>query len=62
MALKLVKEAYNKYDKDAIAVQAEDTKIGYVANSDYTKYELTSSVSQLQDKFQNTAEESIYFL
>ncbi|WP_295031553.1 hypothetical protein [uncultured Methanobrevibacter sp.] len=29
-----------------------------MANSDYTKYELTSSASELQDKIQNTAQGS----
>ena len=58
MALKLVKEPYNEHDRDAIAVFADDKKIGYVANNDYTKSELTSSASELQDKFQNIAQGS----
>ena len=37
---------------------ADDEKIGYVANNDYTKSELTSSASELQDKFQNIAQGS----
>ena len=49
----LIKEPYNEHDRDAIAVYAEDKKIGYVANSSYTKYEMTSSASELQDKFSN---------
>ena len=53
--LKLVKEPDNEHDKDAIAVYAENEKIGYVANNDYTKYELTSSASELQDKIPDTA-------
>ena len=61
LSLKLVKEPENEFDKDAIAVYAEDDKIGYVANSNYTKSELTSSASELQDKIQNTAE-GIYLL
>ena len=56
--LKLVKEPDNEHDKDAIAVYAEDEKIGYVANNLYTKSELTSSASELQDKLQNTAQGS----
>ena len=56
MSLKLVKEPDNEHDKDAIAVYAEDEKIGYVANNDYTKYELTSSASELQDKIQAATE------
>ena len=58
MALRLVKEIENEHDPDAIAVYAEDEKIGYVANGTYTKSVLTSSASELQDKFQGTAEAS----
>ena len=58
MPLKLVKEPDNEHDKDAIAVYAEDEKIGYVANNDYTKYELTSSASEIQDKIQNIGQGS----
>ena len=47
MPLKLIKEPDNEHDKDAIAVYAEDEKIGYVANNTYTKSELTSSASEL---------------
>ena len=36
ISLKLVKEANNEFDNDAIAVYAEDEKICYVANKDYT--------------------------
>ncbi len=53
LPLKLVKELDNEFDKDAIAVYAQDEKMGYVANNDYTKYKLTSSASELQDKLQN---------
>lgn len=55
MPLKLVKEPENEFDRDAIAVYAGDVKIGYVANSDSTKHELTSSASELQDKIEDTA-------
>ena len=55
LPLKLLKEPDNEFDKDAIAVYAEDKKVGYVANEDYTKYELTSSASQLQDKISDIA-------
>ena len=48
--LKLVKEPENEFDSDAIAVHVGDKKAGYVANSVDTKYELTSSASELQDK------------
>lgn len=56
MPLKLVKEPDNEFDVDAIAVYAKDVKIGYVANNDHTKHELTSKASELQDKIQNTAQ------
>ena len=61
MPLKLVKEPDNEQDKDAIAVYAEDEKIGYVANNDNTKYELTSSASELQDKIEDTTQGSYLF-
>ena len=54
--LKLVKELDNEFDSDAIAVYAEGEKVGYVANSAYTKSELTSSASELQDKIPDTAD------
>ena len=55
-SLKLVREPNNKFDKDAIAVYAEDEKIGYVANKDYTKSELTSSASELKDKISDISQ------
>ena len=55
MPLKLVKEPDNEHDRDAIAVYAQDEKIGYVANKDHTKFELTSLASQLQGKIENDA-------
>ena len=61
LPLKLVKEPDNEFDKDAIAVYVEDKKIGYVANSDYTKYKLTSSASELQNKIPDTAKGSYLF-
>lgn len=61
MPLKLVREPDNEFDKDAIAVYAQDEKIGYVANKDYTKYELTSSASQLQDKIDDDTQGSYLF-
>ena len=54
--VKLVKEPDNKYDAEAIACEMRYFgKIGYVANSDYTKYELTSSASELKDKIPDAA-------
>ena len=55
-SLKLVKEQDNKFDKDAIAVYAQDKKIGYVANNDHTRCKLTLSASELQYKIQNTVQ------
>ena len=56
MSLKLVKEPDNEFDKNAIAVYCEDKKIGYVANRDYTRFELTSTASELQNKIKNVAQ------
>ena len=61
LPLKLVKELDNEFDKDAIAVYAQDEKIGYVANKDYTKFELTSSASELQDKIDDVVQGSYLF-
>ena len=55
MPLRLVKEPDNQFDRNAIAVYAEDKKVGYVANNVRTKFELTSSASELQNKIGNTA-------
>ncbi|PWB88237.1 HIRAN domain-containing protein [Methanobrevibacter thaueri] len=54
--LELVKEHDNEFDEDAIAVYAEGKKIGFVANKDYTKFDSTSSASQLQDEIENVAQ------
>ena len=56
MALKLVREQENEFDRDAIAVYAKGEKIGYVANSEYTKYERTSSASELKNEIQSVAQ------
>ena len=55
MDLRLVKEPDNEFDSKAIAVYAGDEKLGYVANKDYTKYELTSSASEIYDKIGDVA-------
>ena len=60
MPLKLVRDPYNKSDRDAIEVYAEGEKIGYVANDEHTKYPMTSSASELINAVSNTAEG--YFL
>ena len=54
--LRLVKEPENEFDSDAIAVYAGDKKIGYVANNDGIKSELTSSASQLKNEISDVAE------
>ena len=61
MPLKLIKEPDNEFDKDAIAVYTQNKKIGYVANNDYTTYELTSKASELQNKIADTAQGSYLF-
>ena len=61
LPLKLVKEPDNEFDKDAIAVYAQNEKIGYVANNEYTKYKLTSSASELQDKIEDDAQGNYLF-
>ena len=61
-SLKLVKEPDNEFDSDAIAVFLDDEKVGYVANKDYTKCELTSSASELQSKISDTAQAQYSFV
>ena len=56
MALRLVREPDNEFDRNAIAVYLEDDKIGYVANNDHTKFEMTSSASQLCDEVRDVAQ------
>ena len=61
--LKLLKEPDNEFDNDAIAIYFGDEKVGYVANSDYTKHELTASASELQDKVPDSIQaEYLFFL
>ena len=61
MSLKLVKEPDNEFDKDSIAVYAQDEKIGYIANNNYTKFELTSAASELQDEIEDIVDGSYLF-
>ena len=56
MPLKLVREPDNEFDSDAIAVYAGNEKAGYVANSDYTKFKLTSSASELCNRIGDSAD------
>lgn len=60
MSLKLVREPDNEFDSDAIAVYAGDEKVGYVANSPHTKFEMTSTASELKDSFSDRAEYLCY--
>ena len=53
MPLRLIKEPDNQFDRNAIAVYSGDDKVGYVANSERTKFELTSSASELQGRIEN---------
>lgn len=46
--LKLVKEANNRYDRDAIAVYFEGEKVGYVANSDSINADVSLKASDLK--------------
>ena len=59
--LKLIKEKDNEFDDDAIGVYVGDEKVGYVANSDHTKYELTASASELQDRIPDICEGQYLF-
>lgn len=61
MPLRLVREPDNEFDSDAIAVYACDKKIGYVANSDHTRFKMTSSASELKDKIGNGVQASYLF-
>ena len=54
-SLRLVKESENESDRDAIALYIDDTQVGYVANSEYSTYEMTSTASELKDKFSDKA-------
>ena len=56
MTLRLVREPDNEFDSDAIAVYAGNEKAGYVANSDYTKFKLTSSASELCNRIGDSAD------
>ena len=62
MPLKLIKEPDNEHDKDAIAVYAEDEKIGYVANSEYTLMDKVKSASKLKNIISDNAKAEILFV
>ena len=57
MAVRLVKEPDNEYDREAIKVELEGLgRIGYVANSPYTVKGESYSAGRLYDKIGNDAE------
>jgi len=63
LPLKLVKEKNNEKDRDAIAVYVQNEKIGYVANSGYTHFDMTSLASELQSEIEDTAQgEYLFYL
>lgn len=63
MVLKLVKEPDNKYDKEAIRVEAEGLGIiGYVANSVHTVLGDTMSAGRIYDRIGDTARVKVKFV
>lgn len=61
--LRLVREPENEFDRDAIAVYVGAEKVGYVANSTHTRYEMTSTASELKGKIMdNTQAEYLCYL
>ena len=55
MKVSLKKEPDNECDKEAIVVELEGMKIGYVANSPYTVLGESMSAGRLYDKIGDTA-------
>jgi len=63
MALKLIKEPDNEYDREAIRVELPGLgKIGYVANSTYTVQGESISAGRLYDKIDDTATAIVKFV
>lgn len=63
MAVRLVKEPDNIYDKEAIMVVVKGLdKIGYVANSPYTTMGDSFSAGRLYDKIGKDAEGKIVYV
>lgn len=49
MTVNLIKEPENEHDPDAIRVEIDGEKVGYVANSEYTLVENIKSASDIRD-------------
>ncbi|WP_407411708.1 HIRAN domain-containing protein [Methanobrevibacter sp.] len=49
MTVDLVKEPENEHDPDAVRVEIDGEKVGYVANSEYTLIENIKSASDIKD-------------
>ncbi len=62
MAVHLVKEPENKFDKEAIRVELEGLgKVGYVANSTYSVIGQSYSAGRLYDKIGEAAEGTVLY-
>ena len=63
MQVKLVKEPDNKYDREAIKVEAEGLgQVGYVANSTRTVLGESYSAGRLYDKIGDTAKGTVLYV
>ncbi len=61
MTVDLVKEPDNEHDGDAIRVEYQNKKAGYVANSHFTMTDGVKSASQIQGLFKSNARAEILF-
>ena len=63
MNVRLIKEADNEYDREAIRVELEGLgKIGYVGNSPYTVIGESYSAGRLYDKIGDAAEGTVLYV
>ena len=63
MTVRLVKEADNEVDREAIRVELEGLGlVGYVANSSYTVIGESYSAGRLYDKIGETAEGTVFYV
>ena len=63
MTVKLIKEADNKVDSEAIIVELEGLgTVGYVANSPYTVLGESYSAGRLYDEIGDTAEGTVLYV
>ena len=63
MTVKLIKEADNKVDSEAIKVELEGLgTVGYVANSPYTVLGESYSAGRLYDEIGDTAEGTVLYV